>query len=111
MIRILRYVALAEAISFLALLVATYIKYTNDSPMGVQILGPVHGTLFLAYVSIALMVRNVGATGRPLVCSLAQSCHSVDSSLTVGSPRSRRRWVNLGCGEGLVTPGAIPRRW
>lgn len=58
MIRILRYVALAEAISFLALLVATYIKYANDSPMGVQILGPVHGTLFLAYVSIALMVRS-----------------------------------------------------
>lgn len=58
LIRTLRYVALVEAISFLALLVATYIKYANDSPGGVQILGPVHGTLFLAYVLITIMVRG-----------------------------------------------------
>lgn len=58
-IRTLRYVALIEAISFLALLVATYIKYANDSPTGVTILGPVHGTLFLAYVLIALNVRGL----------------------------------------------------
>lgn len=57
-IRTLRYVALAEATSFLALLVATYIKYANDSPAGVAILGPVHGTLFLAYVLITLNVRE-----------------------------------------------------
>ena len=56
-IRVLRYVALIEATSFLALLVATYFKYANDAPAGVQILGPVHGILFLAYVVIALNVR------------------------------------------------------
>lgn len=56
-IRTLRYVALIEATSFLALLVATYFKYANDSPGGVQVLGPVHGTLFLAYVLITLNVR------------------------------------------------------
>ena len=58
-IRTLRFVALAEATSFLALLVATYIKYENDAPIGVEILGPIHGTLFLAYVAIALGVRSV----------------------------------------------------
>lgn len=57
-IRVLRYVALIEATSFLVLLVATYIKYADDSPEGVQVMGPVHGVLFLAYVLIVLMVRT-----------------------------------------------------
>lgn len=58
-IRTFRYVALAEATSFLALLVATYIKHAQDAPGGVQVLGPVHGGLFLAYVFIALNLRSV----------------------------------------------------
>ena len=57
-IRTLRYVALLEATSFLALLVATYLKHTKDSPAGVEILGPVHGALFIAYVLITLNVRG-----------------------------------------------------
>ena len=52
--RSFRITALAEATSFLALLVATYVKYGNDEPVGVQILGPVHGLLFVAYVFLAL---------------------------------------------------------
>jgi uncharacterized protein DUF3817 len=39
-IRTLRYVALIEATSLLVLLVATYIKYANDSPGGVKVMGP-----------------------------------------------------------------------
>ena len=53
----MRIVALLEATSFLALLVATYIKYSNDAPGGVQILGPIHGALFLAYMFLALNLR------------------------------------------------------
>jgi integral membrane protein len=53
-----RYVALAEAISFLVLLVMTVIKHTQDAPGGVQVMGPIHGVLFLAYVAIALGVRD-----------------------------------------------------
>lgn len=49
-----RIIAIAEATSFLALLVATYVKYTQDQPGGVEVLGPVHGVLFLAYVGLAL---------------------------------------------------------
>ena len=52
----LRWVAIAEATSFLALLVATAIKYSADAPLGVTVLGPIHGALFLAYVALALMV-------------------------------------------------------
>ena len=57
-IKILRFVALVEATSFLVLLVATYVKYANDSPGGVSIMGPVHGVLFLAYVVIAPNARG-----------------------------------------------------
>ena len=56
-IRTMRIVAILEATSFLALLVATYIKYSDDAPGGVQILGPVHGFLFIAYVLMALNLR------------------------------------------------------
>lgn len=53
-----RYVALAEATSFLILLVATYIKHTQDAPGGVQVMGPIHGALFIAYVMLALALRG-----------------------------------------------------
>jgi integral membrane protein len=70
-IRTFRYVAVAEATSFLALLIATYVKYAQDSPQGVQILGPIHGILFLAYVLIALNVRGPARwSGRTTVCVL-----------------------------------------
>jgi integral membrane protein len=49
-----RITAIAEATSFLALLVATYVKYGQDEPVGVQILGPLHGLLFIVYVLLAL---------------------------------------------------------
>lgn len=53
-----RTVALAEAVSFLVLLGATVIKYQLDQEIGVQILGPVHGALFLCYLAIAIGVRR-----------------------------------------------------
>jgi len=49
-----RIVALAEATSFLTLLAATYLKYGQDQPIGVKILGPIHGLLFIAYGLLAL---------------------------------------------------------
>lgn len=56
-IKTFRYVALAEATSFLILLVFTVIKHTQDAEGGVQVMGPIHGVLFLAYVVIALSIR------------------------------------------------------
>lgn len=56
-LRLFRWVALLEATSFLALLVAAVVKRTADNEAGVQILGPIHGLLFVAYVAIALSIR------------------------------------------------------
>lgn len=52
----LRVVAGAEAVSWLMLIAATVVKYAADHPVGVQVLGPIHGTLFLAYVALAGLV-------------------------------------------------------
>ena len=56
--RALGYVAIAEALSFVALLAAMVVKYGFDEPAGVEALGPIHGFLFLAYVALALLVRQ-----------------------------------------------------
>jgi integral membrane protein len=56
-LKTLRLVALAEATSFLALLAATYFKYSDQGEVGVQVLGPIHGLLFLAYVVLVLALR------------------------------------------------------
>jgi integral membrane protein len=59
--RSFRITALAEATSFLALLAATYVKYGHDQPIGVEILGPIHGLLFIGYVVLALsLARRAG---------------------------------------------------
>ncbi len=57
-LRNFRYIALIEATTFLLLLIASYIKRANDQPVGVEILGPIHGLLFIAYVIVALGVRE-----------------------------------------------------
>ena len=57
-LRTFRIVAVAEATTFLLLLVAAVIKRTEDEPLGVQILGPIHGALFIAFVVIALNLRQ-----------------------------------------------------
>lgn len=57
-LRNFRYVALLEATSFLLLLLASYLKHFQDQAIGVQVLGPVHGLLFIAYVVIALNIRE-----------------------------------------------------
>jgi integral membrane protein len=54
----MRYIALAEATSFLALLVASFLKRQGEGETGVTILGPIHGLLFIAYVVVALGIRS-----------------------------------------------------
>lgn len=48
----MRWVAVAEATSWLLLIVATTVKYTFGQALGVQVLGPIHGTLFLVYLGV-----------------------------------------------------------
>ena len=64
-LRNFKLIALIEATTFLLLLVASYVKRASDQPLGVEILGPIHGLLVVAYVVMALAVRErAGWTGK-----------------------------------------------
>lgn len=51
-----RIVALLEGTSLLLLLfIAVPLKYMADIPMGVKLVGPIHGVLFLWFVALMLL--------------------------------------------------------
>jgi integral membrane protein len=51
-------IAFIEAISYLVLLVAVVFKHVYGQPAGVEIVGPLHGLVFLAYFMGVLFVRE-----------------------------------------------------
>ena len=59
-VRAFKVLAVVEALSWLILIVATVVKYatTPHKQLAVQIMGPVHGVLFLAYVGLVFVVRR-----------------------------------------------------
>jgi integral membrane protein len=57
-LRSFRTIALVEATSFLVLLAATIVKHAGGTQVGVKILGPIHGALFVLYCALALLVRQ-----------------------------------------------------
>jgi integral membrane protein len=82
-----RVVSVAEATSFLLLLVATGVKYGADAPGGVRVLGPVHGALFIAY---CVLVPYIAITHRW---------------------RPRRTLLALGASVLPVAPFFVERAW
>lgn len=71
-----RTVAVAEACSWIGLLIGMFVKYVpRTSELGVHVFGPVHGAIFLAYVVLALVAARVlrwtlGTTLLALVASV-----------------------------------------
>tara|TARA_R110001592_G_scaffold6720_5_gene36136 strand:+ start:7393 stop:7671 length:279 start_codon:yes stop_codon:yes gene_type:complete len=60
MIKILRITALLEGLSFLILLgIAMPLKYMFNKPEMVQIVGMAHGVLFIAYIVLVIIVREL----------------------------------------------------
>lgn len=53
-----RNIALAEATTFLILLVGSMVKASGGSEALVQIFGPLHGVLFMSYVAVAINGRD-----------------------------------------------------
>jgi integral membrane protein len=53
-----RVVAIVEAVSYLALLVAVVTYRVFDGPDLIGVLGPIHGIAFLVYLALALKVRE-----------------------------------------------------
>jgi integral membrane protein len=54
-----RYAALAEAVSWIGLLVGMFFKHvTETGELGVTIFGPIHGAVFVAYVAASLLAAR-----------------------------------------------------
>jgi integral membrane protein len=97
--------AIAEAISWLALLTGMIFKYgpTKDE-IGVQIFGPIHGGLFVAYVGLVLVVSRLGRWSWP-VTVVALLC-AVPPLATLGFERSARRRGLLA--DPIPAPSPVP---
>ena len=55
-----RIVAIAEAASWLGLLAGMYVKRVLEtSEVGVEVFGPIHGVIFVAYLVVALLAARV----------------------------------------------------
>lgn len=57
-IRWFKIVAVTEAVTYLVLLGASVAKHAFDMPGAVPVMGPIHGFVFLAYLWLALLVRE-----------------------------------------------------
>lgn len=67
-----RIVALAEAFSWVGLLIGMYFKYLGSprTEIGVKIFGPVHGALFVAFLAV-MVLTGIAFRWKPLVWLLA----------------------------------------
>jgi integral membrane protein len=55
-----RVVAIAEALSWVGLLAGMFVKHVlGTSEAGVQVFGPIHGAVFVAYVVVAVVAARV----------------------------------------------------
>ena len=57
-IRWFKLVAVVEAATYLVLLGASVAKHAFEMPGAVAVMGPIHGFVFLAYLWLALLVRE-----------------------------------------------------
>jgi integral membrane protein len=71
-----RVVAIAEACSWAGLLIGMLFKYViSDNEIGVQVFGPIHGALFVAYLVVAVVTArrrrwSLGTLALALICSV-----------------------------------------
>ncbi|MFC0505939.1 DUF3817 domain-containing protein [Micromonospora costi] len=101
--------AVAEACSWLGLLVGMAVKYgPTDNEVGVKIFGPIHGGLFVVYLLLVLLVArrqrwSLLATGVALACA-------VPPFATLVYERWARRRGMLGAADAPARPEPVPAR-
>lgn len=90
-----RVVAVAEACSWAGLLVGMVFKYlVVGNEIGVQVFGPIHGALFVAYVVVALIAARTFGWRLPTAL-LAVAC-SIPPFATLWFERRQRPLVPAG---------------
>ncbi|MFT7601453.1 MAG: integral membrane protein [Acidimicrobiales bacterium] len=84
----LRRISIVEAVSYLVLLIATVVKRIGTTELGVTIVGPIHGVLFLVYA--AMLLRDYNVLGWTLWKTVAAM---VIGSLPLGGFWVERKWL------------------
>lgn len=90
----LRSIGLIEGISFLLLLgIAMPLKYLAGIPQGVQVIGAIHGVLFMLYIAAVIHVTLVHkwSMGRAIIALI---CSSLPFGPFVLDARLRREQQN-----------------
>jgi len=101
MIRSFRWLAIAEAFSWAALLVGMFLKWiTRTTELGVEIAGPIHGALFIGYGILALSLWGIQRW--PFRVALFAGLSAVLPFATVWF----ERWAGS---RGYLSPAAGPR--
>lgn len=97
-----RAVAIAEALSWAALLIGMLLKYViSDNETGVQVFGPIHGAIFMLYVVVALL------TWRALRWSAGVAVWALVASVPPFGTLVFERWADRAGHLGEIPP---PRR-
>ncbi|SDY44633.1 integral membrane protein [Modestobacter sp. DSM 44400] len=101
--RAFRAVAIAEAVSWALLLVGMFVKWVlRTSEVGVQVFGPVHGAVFLAFVAVTLLAwRVLGWSPGTALLALAAS---VPPFATLWFERWAQRTGQLPVGDPAPSP-------
>lgn len=90
-----RVVAIAEACSWVGLLIGMFVKWVlRVSELGVQVFGPIHAALFVAYLLVTLVVA--WTLRWPLPTTLLALAASIPPFATLWFERRARRSGQLG---------------
>lgn len=107
-----RLIALAEAVSWVGLLVGMYFKYlgTPRTEVGVKVFGPIHGGIFLAFVVAAVLVGMAHKWGiGTWILALLASIVPLGSVIFVMWADRTARLTPAGRSAGVLQPGgAVP---
>jgi RND superfamily putative drug exporter len=58
-VQLFRAVAVAEALTWIGLLIGMYVKYVPETTeLGVRVFGPIHGGVFVLYVVVTLLTAR-----------------------------------------------------
>jgi integral membrane protein len=96
-----RFLAVAEAVSWVGLLTGMYVKYVPETTeAGVEFFGPVHGVLFLAYLLALVLLW------RPLRWSMSVVALGLVSAVVPLATVWFERWAAR---TGRLAVPAVPR--
>ena len=104
-LRVFRFFAVVEALTWLGLLAGMVVKYVPQAPFqgeaGVQVMGPIHGVAFIAYclVTVLVSIDQGWSRGRTLLglCSTGTPSGAARSTTAGTRPRTARPPRSVRC--------------